>query len=402
MKLLSFLSFLSFLSSLGIIVQGHYTSETNSDPWAEALDTDNSNVPKCTGNNCDIFKDLLTNPNPKPDPTFPSLVYPVSYIISHMKNGTGKVPYSQLTAQINMLNSAFSSKDAKNGGFKRASNLTITFKLAAVRYIADDYLFNNCIVPTVMAQYRPKYMMPPKRHLNIYVCWCESSLGLSMLPYDYWFREPITENHYAVGPIVHWNLLPGNNMNKGLWSMGKILVHEVGHTFGLKHPYEGNCFGNETDSDMIYDTPRMTGNPLVNCENIKGRNSCPKSVGKDDMSNYMVATNDKCRNHFTPGQVLFMQTVLREYKPTLFEQKLPDCVAAINNNDTSPDLAPCLKGTVRRMTHKGREVPEVGICNTDPDNARVWAYACCPSGPNWYLDSCRQGTPNFSVPLSSL
>ena len=31
----------------------------------------------------------------------------------------------------------------------------------------------------------------------------------------------------------------------------------------------------------------MTGNPLVYCNAVKGRDSCPTLPGLDDMSNYM-------------------------------------------------------------------------------------------------------------------
>jgi hypothetical protein len=131
---------------------------------------------------------------------------------------------------------------------------------------------------------------------------------------------------------------------------------------------------------------------MATCRAVAGRDSCPSLAGKDDMQNYMVATADTCRNHFTPGQVNYMQTVIRAYKPTLMRQLLPECVAAIDDTDYSPDLQPCLPGTVRTST-SGRS-----FCRTDPDSSAVWAWACCPSSLNWDQDSCRQGTPNFALP----
>jgi len=110
------------------------------------------------------------------------------------------------------------------------------------------------------------------------------------------------------------------------------------------------------------------------------------------MSNYMVATADSCRNHFTPGQVNYMQTVIRQYKPTLMKQLLPSCVAAIDSSDYSPDLQPCLAGTVK-LSASGRR-----FCKTDPDDENVWAWACCPESLNWNEQECWQGTPNFNLP----
>lgn len=61
------------------------------------------------------------------------------------------------------------------------------------------------------------------------------------------------------------------------------------------HPYQGDCSGTEAQSDMIADTPRMTGNPLMPCNKLGNRDSCPSQPGRDDLSNYMIATGDSCR-----------------------------------------------------------------------------------------------------------
>ena len=172
----------------------------------------------------------------------------------------------------------------------------------------------------------------------------------------------------------------------------RILTKYYQTGFGLRHPYENECMGTEDISDQIDDTPRMSGNPLVQCSQVKNRDSCPTHPGKDDMSNYMVATADSCRNHFTPGQVDYMQMVIKAYKKTLMKQLLPQCVAAIDDTDNSPDLQPCLDGTVKLSTDGRR------FCKTDPDNADVWAWACCPESLNWDSQECWQGTPNFSKP----
>jgi hypothetical protein len=174
-----------------------------------------------------------------------------------------------------------------------------------------------------------------------------------------------------------------------MWNQGDILVHEIGHTYGLLHPYQGDCSGSEQNSDRISDTPRQTGNPFGTCQSLRGRNSCSRSAGLDDLQNYMVATADSCRSHFTPGQVSYIQSSVARLKPTLMKQLPPDCVAAIDSTDSSPDLQPCLPGTLENV--QGRKT-----CRTDKDNASVWAWACCPTSMSWTNDACRQGTPNFN------
>ncbi len=345
--------------------------------------------------------------NPQTAAKFTTIIQPVSFVITYMNDGTGRVPYEKLQRQIDVLNEAFSGAEAKQAKYPNFKDTKIRFKLAGVRYIKNNDLFNLCTLPSVISKYRPVYMMDGTRHLNIYVCWCKNNLGLSWLPYDPWYRDPLSEGHYSLGAIVHHDLLPGNTFNGGLWTKGNILTHECGHTYGLKHPYEGDCAGTERDSDGIDDTPRQSGNPLKKCSELRNRDTCKTKAGKDDISNYMGATG--CQNHFTPGQVVFMQNIIMKYKPTLVRQELPDAVAAITDLDNSPDLQPCIKGTLKKKTitvsvlkgsgssAKTVKTKKVSmVCNTDPNNNKIWAVACVPSGPNWYEDECRMGIPNFN------
>jgi len=337
-----------------------------------------------------ILKEAAANGGNRAD--FPRIVQPVSFINFVMKDGTGRVSYSAMQKQIDQLNAAYSGQEARDGGYSKPTDSNIRFKLAGVRYVVNDDFFNLCTLPSYIVQYRPKYMMNGARHLNIYVCWDQNNLGNAWLPYDSWYGQNTDENHYALGAIVHWNLLPGNTFKGGLWSKGNIATHEVGHCFGLRHPYEGDCYGSETNSDQIDDTPRMTGNPLSTCAAVRNRDSCPTLAGSDDMQNYMVATADTCRNHFTPGQVDYMQIMIRAYKPTLMKQLPPSCVAAIDSTDNSPDLQPCLEGTLKTNTN-GQQ-----WCQTDPDDKTVWAWACCPSSMDWDSQDCWRGTPDFGLP----
>jgi len=323
---------------------------------------------------------------------FPRIVQPVSIVNFIKADGTGRKPYAAFVRQIEQLNAAFSAEEAREAGYEKATDSNIRFKLAGVRYVVNDEFFDLCQLPSVMGVYRPRYMMDPARHLNVYVCWCESNLGMAWLPYMSWFRQSTTESHYAQGAIVHHDLLPGNNFKGGLWKKGNILTHEIGHTFGLRHPYEGDCLSDESNSDQIADTPRQSGNPLSTCKAVKNRDSCKNLPGKDDIANYMVATEDSCRSHFTPGQVDYMQTVTQTYKPTLMKQQLPSCVAAVDSSDYSPDLQPCI-GNV--FQHNGR-----AWCKTDPIDPSVWAWACCPQSMDFDTETCRQGTPDFTKPAA--
>ena len=326
---------------------------------------------------------------------FTPIITPVSFVIFIDSNGDGYVPIEKLYQQVDQLNTAFSGEEAVANKYPHATDSKIRFQFVGVRYVVDDTLFNDFALPSYMASYRPMYQMNPAKHMNVYSGYLPYSVGLSFYPYDTWFGQPITESFFGLGCMLHWEVFPGNNWKPpgpypaGLWPKGNILTHEVGHFFGVRHPYDGGCIGTEADSDDIYDTPRASANPFATCAQVQGLNSCPNFPGNDDVRTYMVATSDSCRDHFTPQQVLYMQMVALNYKPTLMSQPLPDCVAAVSSLDTSPDLQPCIEMFMDNGVQK---------CYTDPNNKSIWAFACCPSGWDWLNDSCRQGTPDFQLP----
>ena len=162
--------------------------------------------------------------------SFPNIIQPISFINFIQTDGTGKVSYEKIVAQVAQLNKEYSGTEAKQGDYASPTDTNIRFMLAGIRYVVNNDYFNLCALPSYINVIRPRYMMDGAVHLNIYVCWCQYDLGLSWLPYDSWFGQPISEDSFALGSIVHWQLLPGNNFNGGMWSKGNILTHEVGHS----------------------------------------------------------------------------------------------------------------------------------------------------------------------------
>lgn len=133
-----------------------------------------------------------------------------------------------------------------------------------------------------------------------------------------------------------WSLAPTIDL-------GKVLVHEIGHHFGLNHTFQGGCQGTEdnncfTHGDMVCDTPPQNDNALGLCESgmimvngIDMGNNCvenitydPIIVGTllqpvafsnntdmyDHLENHMGYSTDACRGAFTPGQVNRMMASL--------------------------------------------------------------------------------------------
>lgn len=320
------------------------------------------------------------------------LYQPVVFTIFYKKDKTGLVSYSSLLNQIDALNSAFSGADARMARYSQASDAKIRFRLAGIRFVQNDDYQHMCTLIDRTIKLKKLYGMDPARYLNVYLCNVSSRLGLAWYPWDSFLGLPATENSYANSIYLHYALLPGNSYRGGVWKKGKILVHETGHIYGARHLYDGGCDQSDASSDQIDDTPRQVGNPLTgSCAALNKLNSCPKLPGKDDSSNYMGATPDACRNHFTPGQVNYMWRTIRAYKPTLMTQPSSNCFAAIDSTDKSPDLQPCLGPAV---ASGGRRMK----CATDPTNSAVWAWACCPgSDGSWDGVACARGVPNFML-----
>ncbi|KAF1948772.1 hypothetical protein CC80DRAFT_394799, partial [Byssothecium circinans] len=79
---------------------------------------------------------------------------------------------------------------------------------------------------------------------------------------------------------------------------GTVLVHEVGHFFGLDHTFQ----------DGIDDLPVHLKAPMehrIN-ESCPRLNSCPEFPGEDPTFNYMNYMHPKCLREFTPGQTASM------------------------------------------------------------------------------------------------
>jgi hypothetical protein len=314
------------------------------------------------------------------------IIQPVIFHVIHKKDGTGMINVNDLPKQIDQLNRAFRAIEAKQAKYKGATDARVQFVFHAVDFTENDDWHDLCGLFSYQAAIKTALAVDPSIYYNVYICWVQNNLGLAWLPYQA-FRyggqviNP-TESSWMLGVLIHYQLLPGNTFHNGNWASGDILTHETGHHYGLMHPYEGDCFGTEADSDQIDDTPRMTGNPLgFSCPSLKGRDSCPQNPGKDDIANYMIATSDACRTHFTPGQVAFMRNTIQTLKPTLFGQKFEvGCVAAVDNTDASIDLAPCIQVFPGSTASQGRK-----WCRTNKNNLNIWAWACCASdGP-----SCR-------------
>lgn len=152
---------------------------------------------------------------------------------------------------------------------------------------------------------------PSENYLNIWVCNLTDYYGFTQFPISTLSGLSSSGEFYSRttdGIIVSYASF--GSVNDGAFNLdnryneGRILTHEMGHFFGLRH-----IWGDEVDcssTDFVDDTPAHSA----------PTESCPSGILADCTpqgrmyQNYMDYTYDDCMNLFTHGQVERMKLVL--------------------------------------------------------------------------------------------
>ncbi|HAQ39222.1 MAG TPA: hypothetical protein DCQ58_12005 [Saprospirales bacterium] len=147
-----------------------------------------------------------------------------------------------------------------------------------------------------------------QKYINIWISELSAYQGFATLPGE----GPSDEAGIVIDPDF-FGFHP-NDHEKYPFNLGKTLVHEMGHYFGLLHPWgsEETC----DSDDGIEDTP------------VQGKiyYGCPKhpqySCGSADMyMNFMNYTDDNCLIFFTEGQKSRMWQMIDLYYPDLMRDQ---------------------------------------------------------------------------------
>ncbi|EAU92072.2 metalloprotease [Coprinopsis cinerea okayama7 len=196
---------------------------------------------------------------------------------------------SQITNQINVLNSAFASSD-------------LSFTLAGTTVTTNSNWFNN-VAPGTAQQTAMKTALRVggANTLNIYSVGFTNSglLGYATFPWNY------ASNPTDDGVVILFSSVPGGTASP--YNLGQTATHEVGHWTGLYHTFQGGCSGS---GDLVADTPPESS-PAYGCPT--GRDTCPGG-GVDPIHNFMDYTNDACMTHFTAGQTTRLRTQIATFR----------------------------------------------------------------------------------------
>ncbi|MBX2821095.1 MAG: zinc-dependent metalloprotease [Rhodothermaceae bacterium] len=228
------------------------------------------------------------------------------------KGGEENISLESIQKQVQVLNDAFSGTE-------------FSFFLALVtRTENEDWIsLSNEGVPS--APIRDALLVDPAHIINVFV----GDMVNEAIGWSVFTDSPDPQSHAIVLDFV---ALPGGPFDPD-FDAGITLVHEMGHYFSLRHPYERGCLPDADKGDFVGDTPPAVNSWFRQCPTAA--DSCPTLPGNDPVNNFMYATTDACRTVWTPGQIDRMQAKVIEFRPQIGGQDidLPSNLTVASNSE---------------------------------------------------------------------
>jgi hypothetical protein len=315
------------------------------------------------------------------------IVIPVVFqVIRDSKGHRGHLPYEVCQNQIDFANRAYAG--AEKPGV--SVDTKIQFVLQGVNYWDDTDLFENCETLDFETLRLRVLQEDIRTTLNVFTC------QMSLLGGWAWacYCEEQFNPDIMAGAFLDYRFLPP----AGNWSgldfggrperTGDTFVHEVGHAFGLLHPFFQGC--SETN-DFVDDTPAEASAFGTWDVCPTDFDSCPTLPGVDQVSNFMDYSDDNCRSVFTMGQAQRMHQYITSYMPSLRGMGYTwRCVAkAKNTPDGKVSFSMCKSSCSREATPDGSPTPRAGWCyyhgGFANQTSSLWGECVCPGSPTQSL-----------------
>lgn len=220
----------------------------------------------------------------------------VSVYFHVINNGTGlsngDIPDSMITAQLNVLNAAYSA-----WGWQ--FQLVSTDRTTNASWYADCYGNSETAMKTALRR-------GTAADLNIYSCNPSGGiLGYATFPSSYSSKPQLD------GVVVLFSSLPGGSAAP--YNLGDTATHEVGHWMGLYHTFQGGCARQANGGDVVSDTPAEKS-AAFGCPVNRDTCTGTKFPGLDPITNFMDYTDDSCMDRFSSGQDARMDSMFTTYR----------------------------------------------------------------------------------------
>ena len=256
----------------------------------------------------------------------PPYIIPVVVHIIH-DGGAENIPDAQILAAIDHLNDGFTAQGyfAQQGA---TVNTQIQFCMAkrdpdgnaTTGITRNQSPLTNMVMETQDIQTKNINRWNPKEYVNIWVVKeiSSQSLGSGVAG-------------YANFPNAHGGPQDGMLCEAKFFGTSPaedaVLIHEMGHYFGLYHTFEGGCSNNDctVEGDRVCDTP-----PDQATHTACNYNSCSTDVAagspfltdvNDFTEDFMDYSPFSCYHFFTAGQALRMQGAVETARASLLNSK---------------------------------------------------------------------------------
>ena len=288
-------------------------------------------------NAASISNARTTTTIPLPADTVITIPVVVHIIHNNSDNSIGgaNISDAQIQSQIDVLNKDYRRKNADTANAPSVVNavgadVKLNFCLAtidpngnATNGITRTYSSQaSFIYPTDETTVKALSYWPSNQYLNIWVCnlflynTTQVLLGITQLPGGDTLSGLTAGDGNALtdGVLVNYQSFGTSGTLLAQYALGRTVTHEIGHWFGLSHPWGNYNSGDCTLSDYCNDTP-VCGDPFYaaapSCNTNTFANNPPVNCSDRRMfENFMEYSDDGCMNVFTKDQKTRMRLTL--------------------------------------------------------------------------------------------